>query len=110
MFHSVCRRACRFSASATFCMATLPVCAQTAAGGSPSSSSVTEWTPTNWIALITSLTSAIVAIVGALRGTAAQTKSNANEQRLNSVDQRMDAHGKQITDIATLLPSPGQAK
>lgn len=107
--------------------ATLPACAQTPPAGS------NEWTPANWIALITAIGSIIVAVIGAMKGTAAQkaadtnagrlddhakqianvaqtaaaaqSKADANEQRLNAVSDRLNSHGQQITDLAKdMLP------
>jgi hypothetical protein len=112
---------------ATLYAAALPACAQSPAPGP------NEWTPANWIALITAIGSIIVAVIGAMKGTAAQkaadsnagrlagheqqissaaqtaaaaqSKADANEQRLNAVGNRLNAHGQQITDLAkNMLP------
>jgi hypothetical protein len=124
MFQRVCKI---LFTLAVLSAATLPACAQTPSPGS------NEWTPANWIALITAIGSIIVAVIGAMKGTAAQkaadsnagrldghaqqitsaaqtaaaaqSKADANEQRLNAVGNRLNAHGQQITDLAKdMLP------
>lgn len=95
MSQSTRRGPCRY-------VAVQPAFAQAPATGSNTS----EWTPQNVIALIAAIGGLITGIIGALRGTGAQSKSDANEQRLNAVATRLDAHGQQITDIAKNMVPP----
>ena len=127
MSYRICKSFVHFSVWTTFCLSSLPVFAQTTTTGSTSSSTA-GWTPANWIALITAIGSIIVAVIGALKGaaaqkaadtnasrldghdnqisnamqtgSAAQSKADSNEQRLNAVSARLNAHGDQITTLA----------
>lgn len=76
-----------------------------------------EWTPANVIALITALASAVIGIIGALRGTAAQAKADVNATQLNTmaetnqaqlkaITDRQDLHGQQLTNLAQNMIPP----
>ncbi len=106
MVRHICITLCRLGIGSALTLAALPIFAQTPGAGPASGTNSADWTPANVIALITAIGSAIVAIIGALRGTAAQSKSDANEQRINAVSTRLDAHGQQITDLATNMMPP----
>ncbi len=86
--------------------AALPVFAQTSGGGTASAPDAGGWSAPNITALIAAITGLIVAITGLVRGTSAQAKSDANEQRINAVSTRLDAHGQQITDLAKDMVPP----
>ena len=88
-------------------LAAQPTFAQASNAGPTSASTSNDWTPANWIALIVALGSTIPAIIGALRGTQAKAKADANEQTLTNFSARLDAHGQQITDLAKNITRPG---
>jgi hypothetical protein len=105
-------------------VAVQPVFAQTSA----TTSNSTGWTAANWIALVAAISSAIVAIIGALKGiqaqktadsntgllmdhakqiasasgaaASAQSTADSNAARLNVVANHLDSHGQQITSLA----------
>src|SRR5438270_12606855 len=98
MFRCLCKKLFLFSVWTMFSIVALPVFAQTPAAGSTSN----EWTPANWIALVTAISGLIVAVIGALKGTAAQKTANDNTSRLNE-------HEGRITN-ATQTGSSAQSK
>src|ERR1700710_1637311 len=73
-------------------VAVQPAFAQTPPTGSGS----TGWTAANWVALVTGISSAIVAIIGALKAYSAQSKADSNGDRLTAVSNRLNSHGEQI--------------
>lgn len=65
-----------------------------------------------WAGLVTavlaSLTAAIVAVIGALRGTAANAKSDANAQRIDAVSNTNRSLQTAVRDIARDMPPPAR--
>lgn len=83
------------------CTIVQPALAQGVPTGSASNADLTGWTPAAIIAIIAAIGSTAISIIGALRGSSAQAKADSNEQRLNAVSNRLNAHGQQLTDLAT---------
>jgi len=63
------------------------------------------WVP-SVVALIAALASAIIGIIGALRGTAAQTQSQANADNLGQIQNSLAQHAQQIHNLALNAPAP----
>src|SRR5437764_3237561 len=78
---------------AVLSVAVQPAVAQTATAGS----NTNEWTPSNVIALIAAIGALITRILAALRGTAAQSKTDAHEQRINTIAARQDTHAQEVS-------------
>lgn len=60
-----------------------------------------QWTPAEVITIITALGGVVVAIIGALRGTAAQTQSKSTDNRVNLLSDH-------VNNIALQTPTPTQ--
>jgi hypothetical protein len=137
MVRRVCKKLVLFSLWAVLSCVAVPVFAQatTDVSDSPpkpavqasttdctSCSNSNSWTPTNWIALIAAIGSAIVSVVGAQKGAGAQKTADANTSRLAAHDGLIagasnagasaqataDGHGDRLTAIANRLNEHGQ--
>jgi hypothetical protein len=117
MTHRLCMILVVLTICAMLSVAIQPAVAQTSTAGSATSSNTNEWTPSNVIALMAAVGALITSIIAAIRGTGAQSKTDAHEQRLNTfsdrqnahsqeVSQRLSEHSTRINEIATNMVPP----
>jgi len=63
------------------------------------------WTLTDIITIIFAIGSVVTSVIAAIKGTAAQAQSAAQQNTLNSMSARLDSHGEQLNSLnANMLP------
>lgn len=68
-----------------------------------------DWTPSDVVTIIAAVSALLVSVINALKNTKTQTRSDDNQQRINTIAQHLQSHDQQLTTLALNMPAPGAA-